>query len=95
MSPLRQTAALLVVIMILTSVAGSPLPEETNNEIDNIIPQVQCAPSYTVDVSAPRRTRKEKVFPSMRANYFDVPRLVVYVKSMVFVPSHNKRGFHQ
>jgi hypothetical protein len=40
MSPLRQTAALLVVITIFTSVAGIPRPEETNNEIDNIIPQV-------------------------------------------------------
>ncbi|XP_033609924.1 uncharacterized protein LOC117282824 [Cryptotermes secundus] len=39
MSPLRETAALLVAIMILTSVAAGPLPEETNNEVDNIIPQ--------------------------------------------------------
>jgi hypothetical protein len=56
--------------------------------------QVQCAPIYMVDVFAPRGMRKEKIFPSMRANYFHVPRLLVCVNSMVSSPSHDKREFH-
>lgn len=40
MSQLSQTAAILVVVALFTSVAGSPRPEEAKNEIDNTIPKV-------------------------------------------------------
>jgi hypothetical protein len=89
MSPLRQTAALLVIIAILASGGGIPLPEETNNEIDNIIPQVgeQSLCRYSV----PLITR---LMCLPLAGYETRRCLYVYVKSMGFVSQPNKRGFH-
>jgi hypothetical protein len=47
MSPLRQTAAILVVVAIFSFAAGiPPQPEEAKSEIDNTIPQVRGKPLY-------------------------------------------------
>ncbi|KDR19841.1 uncharacterized protein LOC110829572 isoform X2 [Zootermopsis nevadensis] len=59
MSRMREVSAILVVVIaLLTSVAGSPQPEETKNEIDNPTPKkseaiAQKTVSQTVTSSSP------------------------------------------